>query len=58
LGDIKMGEVGLCEETSRACLLRDRDAIYGQGFAGMMKGMGMEEVMSAPRSPWGCTRDV
>ena len=33
-------------------VLRDRDAIYGQDFAGMMKGMGMEEVMSAPRSPW------
>src|SRR6516225_10098915 len=33
-------------------VLRARDAIYGQDFAGMMKGMGMEEVMSAPRSPW------
>ena len=33
-------------------VLRDRDATYGQDFAGMMNGMGMEEVMSAPRSPW------
>ena len=33
-------------------VLRDRDAIYGQNFGAMMKGMSMEEVMSAPRSPW------
>jgi putative transposase len=32
--------------------LRDRDAIYGPDFVGMMKGMGMEKVISAPRSPW------
>ena len=32
--------------------MRDRDAIYGAAFRGRLKGMGIEEVMSAPRSPW------
>ena len=31
---------------------RDRDAIYGQDFSVMTKGMGTEEVRSAPRAPW------
>jgi transposase InsO family protein len=33
-------------------LLRDRDAIYGKDFAAMTRDMGMEEVLTAPRSPW------
>jgi transposase InsO family protein len=33
-------------------LLRDRDAIYGGDWVAMTKAMGMEEVLSAPRSPW------
>ena len=33
-------------------LLRDRDAIYGREFTAITKGMGMEEVLSAPRAPW------
>ena len=33
-------------------LLRDRDAIYGADLVAMTKGMGMEEVITAPRSPW------
>ena len=33
-------------------LLRDRDAIYGRDFAAITKGMGMEEVLTAPRAPW------
>jgi len=32
-------------------LLRDRDAIYGD-WAAITKRMGMEEVITAPRSPW------
>jgi hypothetical protein len=32
-------------------VLRDRDAIYGGGFAAMTRDMGMEEVLTAPRSP-------
>ena len=33
-------------------LMRDRDAIYGTDFAAMTRAMGMEEVLTAPRSPW------
>src|ERR1700681_2124254 len=33
-------------------LLRDRDAIYGSEFAAITKGMGVEEVVTAPRAPW------
>jgi transposase InsO family protein len=33
-------------------LLRDRDGTYGQLFRDRVKGMGIEEVLIAPRSPW------
>ena len=33
-------------------LLRDRDAIYGNAFRQRVQGMGIEQVLSAPRSPW------
>src|SRR5437016_5034160 len=33
-------------------VLRDRDAIYGRDFADTIRDMGMEEVPTAPRSPW------
>jgi putative transposase len=33
-------------------VLRDRDAIYGRDFAAMARDMEMEEVLTAPRSPW------
>jgi hypothetical protein len=33
-------------------LLRDRDGIYGEFFRERVKAMGMEEVITAPRSPW------
>ena len=33
-------------------LLRDRDAIYGEAFRQRVAGMGSEEVLSAPSSPW------
>ena len=33
-------------------LQRDRDTIYGSEFAATTRDMGMEEVLSAPRSPW------
>ncbi len=32
--------------------LRDRDGIYGQYFQNRMKGLGIEEVLIAPRAPW------
>jgi transposase InsO family protein len=33
-------------------LLRDRDAIYGGEFRKRIDAMGIEQVLSAPRSPW------
>lgn len=33
-------------------LHRDRDGIYGNAVTATIKAMGMEEVLSAPRSPW------
>ena len=33
-------------------LLRDRDAIYGNTFKRQVTGLGIEEVLTAPHSPW------
>jgi putative transposase len=33
-------------------LMRDRDGIYGDEFQRRIKSLGIEEVVSAPRSPW------
>ena len=33
-------------------MIRDRDGIYGHGFRERVKHMGIEEVITAPRSPW------
>ena len=33
-------------------LIRDRDAIFGGAFVALTKDMGIEEVVTAPRSPW------
>jgi putative transposase len=33
-------------------LLRDRDALYGHVFQRFVAGLGMEQVLTAPRSPW------
>src|SRR2546421_5651128 len=40
------------EETAPKYLLRDRDAIYGDVFARRVKGLGMSEILIAPRAPW------
>jgi len=39
-------------DTAPKYLLRDRDAIYGSQFQQRVQSMGIEEVLSAPRSPW------
>jgi len=39
-------------DTAPKYLLRDRDAIYGDQFQKRVQSMGIEEVLSAPRSPW------
>lgn len=33
-------------------LLRDRDASYGRSFTDRLQAMGIDEVITAPRSPW------
>ena len=33
-------------------LIRDRDGAYGQSFRSTVMAMGVEEVVTAPRSPW------
>ena len=33
-------------------LIRDRDDIYGDYFTKRVEGLGIEEVPTAPRSPW------
>jgi transposase InsO family protein len=33
-------------------LLRDRDAIYAERFRRRVKSLGLEEITTAPRSPW------
>src|SRR5947208_2741418 len=33
-------------------LLRDRDRIFGHEFVEQVKAMGIQPVLSAPRSPW------
>jgi putative transposase len=40
------------EETAPRFLLRDRDQIYGEEFRRRVAGMRIEEVMTAPHSPW------
>ena len=39
-------------DTAPKYLLRDRDCIYGSQFQKRVQSMGIEEVLSAPRSPW------
>src|SRR6201987_2588856 len=39
-------------ESAPRYLLRDRDRIFGHEFVEQVKDMGIEQVLSAPRSPW------
>ncbi len=39
-------------DTAPRYLLRDRDGIFGDDFVKQVRDMGIEEVLSAPRSPW------
>jgi len=45
-------------DTAPRYLLRDRDRIYGQEFRVQMEVMNINEVLSAPRSPWHVQRAV
>ena len=39
-------------EVTPRYLIRDRDQVYGSAFKDRVEGMGIEEVLTAPRSPW------
>src|SRR5580765_7350387 len=40
------------DDFAPAYLLRDRDRVYSQQFRHRVKGMGIDEVLTAPHSPW------
>jgi putative transposase len=40
------------DESAPSYLLRDRDRVYGEQFRRRVQGMGIEEVLTAPQSPW------
>src|SRR5262245_57592490 len=40
------------DDSAPSYLLRDRDQVYGQLFRRRVKGMRIEEVLTAPHSPW------
>jgi transposase InsO family protein len=39
-------------DTAPKYLLRDRDGVYGSEFQKRVNSLGIEEVLTAPRSPW------
>jgi transposase InsO family protein len=39
-------------DTAPRYLHRDRDSIFGSYFKARIRGMGIEQVLSAPRAPW------
>ena len=39
-------------EAAPRYVIRDRDSIYGEWFRKRVKNMGIDEVVTAPRSPW------
>ena len=40
------------DDTAPRYLIRDRDKVYGDPFRNRLSGMGIEEVITAPQSPW------
>jgi putative transposase len=40
------------EDPAPRYLIRDRDKVYGDAFREHVIGMGVEEVLTAPQSPW------
>ncbi len=40
------------DDSAPSYLLRDRDQVYGRQFRHRVKGMGIDEVLTAPHSPW------
>ena len=40
------------DDSAPCYLLRDRDQVYGEQFRHRVKGMRIDEVLTAPQSPW------
>jgi transposase InsO family protein len=40
------------EDTAPRFMIRDRDCIFGNQFRRRVQGLGIEEILTAPRSPW------
>ena len=40
------------DDTAPQYVIRDRDRVYGEDFARRVHAMGIEQVVTAPRSPW------
>jgi transposase InsO family protein len=40
------------EDSAPSYLLRDRDSVYGHVFRQRVKGIGIDEILTAPQSPW------
>ena len=40
------------EDRAPRFMVRDRDGIYGDSFTSRVEGMGIEQILIAPRSPW------
>jgi transposase InsO family protein len=40
------------EDTAPRYMIRDRDGIYGEQFRRRIEGIGIDEVLTAPQSPW------
>jgi len=40
------------DDSAPSYLLRDRDKIYGHSFRQRVRGMGIDEILTAPHSPW------
>lgn len=43
---------GFPDDSAPRYLVRDRDSIYGKDFTARVQGMGIEQIRTAPRSPW------
>ncbi len=39
-------------DTAPRYIIRDRDGAYGREFRAWLKAMGIEEIVTAPQSPW------
>jgi putative transposase len=40
------------QDTAPRFMIRDRDGIFGDQFRRRVQGLGIEEILTAPRSPW------